>query len=185
MIKSMKKNNPHAEKEINLHFLRTFNGYEKIYKYLEHIHISRSSNPAITEEYKKYLEQLFNSNLNACVANVGNYFNNKTYNAIICAPSSTQMHKPFYDSIINGTGVKHSYEFEKTTSAGASKKFCEYYQHFEIKKPFIPIDSPLKKILIVDDMYARGYTTAAIINKLEENNIIVEIIDVFAPLIKG
>lgn len=193
MIENLKKYNPYAEKEINLHYIRKFNDLGRRYKYIEHLHFSRSENAndivaqqdGYTQNFLIDIERSYKANLKTCLDEVSNYFKNKIYDAIICAPSSTQMHQPFYDAIIDGTGGKHSFEFQKTKSAGASKNFCEYYQQFEIKKPFIQINTPLNKLLIVDDIYARGYTTGAVINKLEENNINVEIIDVFTPLIKG
>lgn len=173
--------NPYAEKELNLYYLREFgNILDSSYNYLDYIHKSRSKN--FTDAQKKDAEKLYNGNLNKCIDDIKKIFSGKSYDAIISAPSSTDMHKPFYDTLKRVAEDKHSFTFNKTKSS--REKFCIYYQNFDIIQ-FSVSDTFLNKILIVDDMYAVGKTTGAIINKLEENKVILDKIDVFTPLIKG
>lgn len=175
--------NPYAEKKLNLFYLREFgNILDSSYNYLDYIHKSRSKN--FTDAQKKDAEKLYNGNLNKCIDDVKKIFSGKSYNAIISAPSSTDMHKPFYDTIKRVAEDKHSFTFNKTKRTGECKTFEEYYMGFEIIEP-CEMEISLNNILIVDDMYARGWTTGAIIKKLGEYKVTSGNIFVFTPLVNG
>lgn len=189
-------NNPHVNRELTLFYLREYNNITNSnYSDLDYIHNCRSkvgvNNPEILADRKvDYYNQRQN-----CLTKVGEYFRGKKYNAIVYAPSCTNMHLPFFVEVIKVIEFGTIIEFSKSKSAGKYKRFKSFYKHFKLETPVDQIkrnlgsigsdDLEIKKLLILDDMYADGKTVGAIINKLGEYHVKVNEINVFTPLIRG
>lgn len=201
----IEKYNPHAGGTIYLLYLHKYLDRKSNYRFLEYIHTSRS--PEYTDnclqlggDYEKEMK-IQKENYYKCLPcyleELNKYFkdNNNLYDAIVYAPSCSNMHLPFFVEVVKGIKFGTIVEFSKSKSAGKSKRFKTFYKHFNLETPVAHIkknlgkyawdDVVIEKLLIVDDMYAVGKTVGAIIKKLTapENKIKVEKIDVFTPLI--
>lgn len=182
-------NNPNTSGDITLIYMREFDNRKNTnYCFLDYIHNCRSKVGVNNPEILAYRKATYYTERGNCVNEVSKYFCDKVdkvYDAIIYAPSSTNMHLPFYIAIEKEVKYNNCrIEFFKDKSAGASNDFNEFYCGFKLETPITQIKNDLDRILIIDDMYARGFTTAAIIRKLECNGITVKKTEVFAPLKK-
>jgi len=191
-IKSETIKNTFTDRDITLLFMHVY-GTKSKYYYLEHFQYSRSPIVASFEAQqhkdlpskKACLEKEYNSNRPNCLEKVKEYFRDETYDAIITAPSQSNLHKDFFDTIINVTNGKELFKFNKGIKAAETKDFCIYCRNFSITEKPDPENIALESILIVDDVYADGKTVGAIIKKLKKNKITVKKIEVFTPLRVG
>lgn len=154
-------------------------------EFLDYIQNSRSDTGKSNPEALNHKKDFYGKNVDKFADSVSEFFCNTRYDAIICAPSSTKMHQPFFDAINKVVKCSLTLEFEKSKRAGVCKTFKEYNRGFKITTSCSLIPTTLEKILIVDDMYADGKTVGAIIKKLKKNKITIKKIEVFTPLIVG
>ncbi len=191
-IKSKPMINTFTNREITLLYMHVY-GTNSKFKYLEHFQYSNNPNVEAFEAQqqkdlpskKARFEKEYNSNLQKCLEKVEEYFRGKSYDAIITAPSKSNLHKDFFEKIKAVTNSKELFKFKKEEKAAIIKDFCCYYRNFSIIEKPDSENLALASILIVDDIYADGKTVGAIIKKLtaQENNIKLDKIVVFTPLL--
>lgn len=188
-IKSETIKNTFTDRDITLLYMHVY-GTKSKYYYLEHFQYSRSPIVASIEvqqpndlpSKRACLEKEYNSNLPGCLEIVKEHFCDKSYHAIITAPSCSNLHKDFFDTIKDVTNGEELFKFKKGIKAAETKDFCLYCRNFSMTEKLYTEKKELNSILIVDDVYAEGKTIGAIIKKLRCNNISVDEIFVFTPL---
>lgn len=188
-VKLKRVNNRYARRIVTLLYSREFPNNklksDKNFNFLDYIQNSRSDTGASNTDILDHNKDFYYKIVKDFAAKVSESFVNKSYCAIIKAPSSTNLHQDFFDAINKVVAYCLRLEFEKSKSAGVCKTFREFNKDFKITTPCSLIPTTLEKILIVDDMYADGKTVGAIIKKLKKNKITVKKIEVFTPLIVG
>lgn len=160
------------------------------YKSLDYLQFVRS--PAgkkyaqINPEYLQLKESSYNNNLNSFVKKTADLLaNDKEFNIIVSPPSKSNYQKPYYDEIKakypHAKVITNCFSKISGKSAGNETTFDEFYNDIEYKFDCLK-EGTYNSLLIIDDVFATGKTTAAIIKRLSSNNIIFNNYYVICPL---